>query len=266
MAPEGLQRLRERVKPPAKAAARRVLPLIFRGDRVSCPCCGGRFRSFMRHAGRADSQCPRCLSLERHRVLWLFLVETGLLSGEPSILHFAPELALQENLRSLPGVYYVGADLSPNSTAELRADITDIPFDAGRFDYVICNHVLEHVPDDCRAMREIHRVLKPTGTAIMQHPVDAHREATFEDPSITSAQERLRLYGQRDHVRIYGRDFPDRLHQAGFTVEIRDFYGDLDGATVARHGLADEPIYLCTKAPVDRSAPLSPISQSVGRT
>lgn len=157
-------------------------------------------------------------------------------------------------------------DLSPNSTAELRADITDIPFDAGRFDYVICNHVLEHVPDDRRAMREIHRLLKPTGTAIMQHPVDAHREATFEDPSITSAQERLRLYGQRDHVRIYGRDFPDRLRQAGFAVEMRDFCGELDAATVARHGLADEPIYLCTKAPVDRSARVSTISQSAART
>lgn len=247
MAFELLHPVRERVKPRARLVARRLLPVAFAGDRVSCPCCGGRFRSFVPYAGRSGARCPRCLSVERHRLLWLYLKTNHVLFEGSSILHFAPELSLQDNLRAIEGTRYVSADLSPFSLAERRVDITDIPFGDATVDFGLCNHVLEHVTDDRRAMTELVRVLKPTGVAIMQHPVDRGRERTFEDVTVTSPRERDRVYGQRDHVRIYGRDFTDRLTAAGFEVEVKDFFRDLDRSEIARYGLADEPIYLCRR-------------------
>jgi len=180
-------------------------------------------------------------------LLWLYLKTNHVLFEGSSILHFAPELSLQDNLRAIEGTRYVSADLSPFSLAERRVDITDIPFGDATVDFGLCNHVLEHVTDDRRAMTELVRVLKPTGVAIMQHPVDRGRERTFEDVTVTSPRERDRVYGQRDHVRIYGRDFTDRLTAAGFEVEVKDFFRDLDRSEIARYGLADEPIYLCRR-------------------
>lgn len=247
MVAASLEPVRERLKLIGRALAPRLLPLVFAGDRVLCPCCGGRFRAFVPERGRPNARCPGCLSLERHRVLWLYLTRSDLLSSASSILHFAPELCLRNNLREAPGVCYVTADLSRTSIAEVRADITDIHFEDRTFDTVICNHVLEHVLDDRRAMSELMRVLKPGGLALMQHPVDQTLKRTFEDPSVTSPRERQRLFGQRDHVRVYGRDFTDRLREAGFQVTVSDLFGELDSASIFRHGLADEPIWICQR-------------------
>ena len=241
------ERMDSGVKPAARRIARTVLPVLFAGNRVQCPCCERRFRSFMTHAGRSGARCPSCLALERHRVLWLYLCNGGI--GEPPlrVLHIAPEFAIQRRLRNHPGVTYASADLDSASLADIQADVTDLPLPDDDFDVVVCNHVLEHVDDDRRAMSELLRVLKPGGRALMQHPVDEDREATYEDPAITSPEERKAAFGQWDHVRVYGRDFTRRLQEAGFDVDVVDLYAATAPEDRARHGLAREPIYVCTK-------------------
>ena len=215
-----------------------VLPLLYAGDSVTCPCCDGRFRRFVRRY-RDDALCPRCLSLKRHRLLWLYLRDRGgITSADVSLLHFAPEESLMRRLRGLTRLRYVTADIDPSSIAETQADITDIPFDEASFDVVICSHVLEHVPDDRKALREIHRVLRPGGTAYMMQPVSSARH-TDEDVLVTSEAERRRRFGRKDHVRIYGQDFSQRVRDAGFQVDVEV--------------LGTDPIYVCRKPQIDPS-------------
>jgi SAM-dependent methyltransferase len=229
-----------------------VLPLLYAGDNVSCPCCDGRFRQFIRRY-RNDALCPRCLSLKRHRLLWLYLRDrSGITSADVSLLHFAPEEALTRRLRLLPRLRYVTADIDPSSIAEMHADITDIPFDEATFDVVICSHVLEHVPDDRAAMRDLHRVLKPGGTAYMMQPISSSTH-TDEDARVVDIAERRRRFGQKDHVRIYGQDFVQRVSDAGFEVEVEFYSRHLDDATVAAYGLGSDPIYVCRKARIEPS-------------
>jgi SAM-dependent methyltransferase len=135
-------------------------------------------------------------------------------------------------------------------------DITKIPCKDNAFDVVLCNHVLEHVVDDQKAMRELFRVLVPGGWAIVQSPIDSQRAKTFEDPTILSAHDRERAFGQHNHVRMYGRDYKDRLEKAGFTVNVDSYAIDLDTETVRKYGLPDEEIYFCTK-PLPKSRALS---------
>jgi SAM-dependent methyltransferase len=215
----------------------------FAGTGVECPVCGGEFRSFEPYHGRAGARCPRCLSLERHRLLWLYLEhETNFLTEPAACLHVAPEPALRERLRELPRLDYVSVDLNPGWPADLVADVTDLPFDAASFDLVICNHVLEHVSDDACALAEVHRVLRPGGRALMLHPIEDERPATFEDPAATSGRERRRLFGQRDHVRIYGGDFYERLARAGFEVDRVRYAEALSDDEIRRYGAADEEL------------------------
>ena len=230
-----------------RSAAQRVLPVLFAGRGVECPCCGGAFRAFVPRY-RGDALCPRCLSLGRHRLLWLYLEREVGIGGTPArVLHFAPEEGIERRLRALQSLSYVSVDLDPSSIASVRADITAIPFPDGSFDIVLCSHVLEHVLDDGGAMSELHRVLRPGGVLYSLHPVDEDRAETFEDPSATSASDRRRLFGQHDHVRIYGRDFVGRLEQAGFAVG-REWYGrSLTQEAIRRYRPGDDPIYVCTK-------------------
>lgn len=188
-----------------------------RGEAHVDPICGGHFAALLPTTkGRANAWCPRCKSSERHRLLWLYLErETSILRDPVRVLHMAAEPGLSRRLKSLPNVDYTSADLFDNQSM-VRADITDLPFDDASFDVVLCNHVLEHIDDDQQAMRELSRVLRPQGCAIMQHPVDLGRETTYEDPSVTDPVERDRVFFQHDHVRIYGRDFEARLRANGF--------------------------------------------------
>lgn len=188
--------------------------------------------------------------MERDRLLWLFLDRRPeLLAGADSILHVAPERALQGRLRAAASRYVTG-DLD-GAFGELRLDVTALPFDDASFDAIVCNHVLEHVPDDARAMRELRRVLRSDGWAILLVP-DVEAPATLEDPSARTAADRLRLYGQEDHVRRYGWDYLDRLRAAGFEPEVVDLTDELDPAVVRRARLekfgAVEPIFLCRAA------------------
>jgi SAM-dependent methyltransferase len=179
---------------------------------------------------------------------WLFIRERRLLDADRiRLLHVSPEYSLQARLGSLPNVAYLSADLD-SALADERMDVTDIHYEDASFDAVVCNHVLEHVPEDRKAMRELYRVLRPGGWAMVQSPVDRRREETFEDAAITDPADRTRLFGQYDHVRVYGRDYDQRLAEAGFEVEVDDFVQTLDPGAVERMALdRGERIYLCHK-------------------
>ena len=191
--------------------------------------------------------CPRCGAQARHRALWLYLHErTHLFSGKGlRVLHFAPERALGQALAGAPGIEYVSADLEDPAAME-HFDITDIPHPDGSFDVILCIHVLEHVEDDRRAMRELRRILAPGGFAVVLVPLDLDRAETYEDPSITDPAERERAFWQSDHLRLYGRDFADRLREAGFDVTVDQWIRGLDPSMIARYGLFRlEDMYVC---------------------
>ena len=176
-------------------------PLIWRGDRVECPCCGGRFERFLPYWNRDFCRCPRCDSHERHRALWLYLRDRADLAG--TLLHLAPEAAIARHLRDRPGVDYVSADLD-SPLAMLHFDIQDIPFRDGTFDAVLCGHVLTEVPDDRKAMREMARVLRPGGWAIVMAAVEPGRAQTYEDAGHhrpRGAPRRLPRAAQRPRLR-----------------------------------------------------------------
>jgi hypothetical protein len=228
---------------------RRTRLAIYRGERVECPCCGGRFSRFMPGLSHRDTRvCPRCGAQERHRALWLYMRERTALFRRPqlSILHWAPEYALQRSLGALPNAAYVSADLEGHEAMQ-HMDMTDVPFKDGAFDLIVCVHVLEHVPDDRRAMREMVRVLKPGGVALLLVPI-VLEQPTLEDPSIVTPEQRKAAYWQEDHVRLYGGDFPHRLEGEGFSVTVDRWIRGLDQATQARHGLFPlEDVYVCEK-------------------
>lgn len=179
----------------------------------------------------------------------MFLEKTrrGLFEKPLSLLHVAPEICYQRQFKHLRRLRYVTADIT-SPVADCRLDLCRLPFQSGVFDVVLCNHVLEHIPDDRRAMQELCRVLKPGGWGILQVPVDSGRHMTFEDGMILSSEEREQAFGQRDHVRVYGVDYADRLTDAGFTVEVIDFVAEVERDVALRCGLNnDEQVYLCTK-------------------
>ncbi len=220
--------------------------LFYLGDNFVDPVCNGHFRKFLFYGlnPRPNAQCPRCGSLERHRLIWLYLQEkTNFFTAKLKVLHFAPEKCFQNKFKSLPNLDYITADLD-SPFADRKIDITDIPFEDSTFDCVICSHVLEHVPNDKKAMQEIYRILRGGGWAILQVPIDQNREKTFEDPTITDPKEREKLFGQYDHVRFYGRDYKDRLEKAGFKVKIYSYTKE----DIDKYGLIyDEKVYCCFK-------------------
>jgi SAM-dependent methyltransferase len=230
------------------AAERRRAVLAHRGDTVLCPVCGHGFDRFRSDWNRSGALCWRCGSHERHRALWLFLESRPeLLLDASSLLHFAPEWCLERRLREVAGLRYTSADLAPN-TAELQLDITDLRLPDGSFDAIICSHVLEHVEDDRAAMRELHRVLVPGGWAIVLVPLDLTRAATYEDPDVSSPQEREREFWQFDHVRLYASDIADRLRAVGFEVTTSQPACELGLTQAARYGLLEsDVIHLCRR-------------------
>jgi SAM-dependent methyltransferase len=153
------------------------------------------------------------------------------------VLHFAPEQAFYKRFRKLKNLDYTTTDLvSP--LADVKADICDLPFEENNFDFILCNHVLEHIPDDTQAMKELYRILRPGGTAILQIPQDLQREKTFQDDTITDPKERAKIFGQYDHVRVYGRDYFEKLRSIGFEVEEVDLTSKLDPQLVDKYRLA----------------------------
>jgi SAM-dependent methyltransferase len=235
-----------------------VRALRYRGSDVHCPLCSGDFARFIPHRGIAPGRCPRCGSLERHRLLVGYLADRPELFGrQVSVLHIAPEYGLQRMLRAMPNVTYRSADLD-SPLADDAVDIHEMPYGDASFDVLICSHVLEHVRDDRVSLGEIRRVLAPGGTAVIMSPIDEKLEETHEDASIVEPAERHRVYGQSDHLRRYGRDFADRVAATGFRVEV---ISPIDLATperIRREGLrregaalfCDDDVFICTPVPV----------------
>ncbi|MEM6362384.1 MAG: methyltransferase domain-containing protein [Bacteroidota bacterium] len=230
----------------------RVIGFFLQGNKYTCPIINKSYRKFLPYGRinpRPNALCPGSLSLERHRLLWLFLkAKTPFFENPIHFLHIAPEQCFMKPFERIHGDGYITADLE-SPLAKVKMDVHQIPFDENTFDAVMCNHVMEHVEDDIKAMREIYRVLKPGGWAIMQvpffHPLD---EATFEDKSITDPREREKVYGQDDHVRLYGKDYPKRIRKAGFTVTEDTFANSLTDQEIVRYALPrDEIIYFCEK-------------------
>jgi SAM-dependent methyltransferase len=213
---------------------------LYHGRRVRCPCCGTASRRYMADHLRRDARCRGCFSEERHRALRVFL-EKWLRDNRPlRLLHFAPEPSLRSWLESFVGVDYVTADIGrPDVNAVV--DMTDMGVRAEAFDAIIASHVLEHVADDRAALREVWRILRPGGTALVMVPLDASRSLTFEDPAITTPAARQAAYWQADHVRLYGRDFEDRLRAAGFDVTLVRPSLEMAADDVRRFGLAAHP-------------------------
>lgn len=220
---------------------RPLLALWYRGKKFEDPIDGKSYRSFLPYGyetQRENVLAPGTLSLERHRLLWLYLKnETDFFTAPLKVLHFAPEQAFYKRFRKLKNLDYTTTDLN-SPLADVKADICNLPFDDDSFDFILCNHVLEHIPDDTKAMQELYRVLKPGGTGIFQIPQDLSRATTFEDDSITDARERAKIFGQYDHVRVYGRDYFDKLRSVGFVVEEVDYTQKLSEKEQNRFRLA----------------------------
>jgi hypothetical protein len=221
------------------------------GGDVECPLCGARYRRFRPYgyvSVRHNALCPKCLALERHRLLWLWLTrETDLLSSAPRFLHIAPEICLSRRFEKIfPAKNYVTADLE-SPLANVKMDVQKIPFSDGEFDVIFCNHVLEHVDNDRLAMCEMFRVMRPGGWGVMLSPVDETRDETFEDDTVTDPAERTKIFGQYDHKRIYGRDYADRLRETGWQVDEIDYFAALTPEERSRFGLRSEILYVVRK-------------------
>ena len=224
--------------------------LLASGNARQCPVCGRPSRRFFR-AGRVpreEALCGHCGALDRHRLVWVFFLrKTNLFDGlRKRMLHVAPDKCIQRNLRMRLGDGYVTADLE-DPRVMVTMDIACMPYSDESFDVIYCSHVLEHVRDDRRALKEFHRVLKKDGWAVLLVPITAER--TREDPAVEDPVERRRLFGQEDHFRRYGPDYVERLHEAGFRVSVT---GVADLCTAGEAGLFgltanSGEIYYCTK-------------------
>ncbi len=222
----------------------------YRGNSVECPVCGGEFRKFMPYGieTRSNVLCPKCLSLERHRLIWIYLQkETDFFSRKLSFLHVAPEQCFYPKFKKMSNLDYLTADLE-SPLADMHFDLHDIPLEDNSFDFFMCNHVMEHVEDDAKVMREIFRVLRPDGMAILQVPQDYSLEKTYEDATITDPLDREKHFLQKDHVRLYGMDYALRLQRAGFEVEEILYAKILGDELTERYRLPEnEILYLARK-------------------
>jgi SAM-dependent methyltransferase len=227
----------------------KALGIFYMGNQVECPICKNHYRQFLPYGRinpRPNALCPGCLSLERHRLIWLYLQQkTNFFQQKLKVLHIAPEHCFMKPFEAQHGEGYITADIE-SPLAKVKMDIHEIPFGENHFDVVLCNHVLEHVKDDIKAMSEIKRVLKPGGWAILQVPFFSPvPDVTFEDNSITDPREREKIFGQDDHVRMFGKDYSKRIQRSGLKAEENDFaFSQSD-----RYGLQKaEIIYLGRKS------------------
>jgi SAM-dependent methyltransferase len=230
-------------------------PMLYRGNKVECPVCEKHFSRFLAYgskaARRSNVLCPNCLSLERHRWMWLYLKNrTDFFTARHKVMHIAPEQCFYKRFRRQANLQYATGDLvSP--LADYHFDLHKMPFDDNSYNVLFANHVLEHVDDEMQCMRELYRVMAPGGWGIFQVPLDYTRAETFQDPAIVSSADREKYYWQKDHVRLFGRDYPEKLRAAGFVVDEvlpKDVVGE---ELVTRYRLQPgEVMYVCRKEAV----------------
>ncbi|HCT31410.1 MAG TPA: SAM-dependent methyltransferase [Bacteroidales bacterium] len=229
----------------------RSISIFYKGNKIEDPISGKKYRKILpygRLQSRPNALAFHSLSLERHRLIWLYLKnKTDFFTAPKRVLHIAPEYCFIKPFKRSSNLDYVTADLiSP--WADIKLDVQNIPFPDSSFDVVICNHVLEHVDDDKKAMSELLRVMKPGGFGIFQVPLDNSEETTLEDKSINTPELREKFYKQRDHLRLYGRDYGQRLRNIGFEVTEDDFVKTFPASLIQRYALPkDEILYICKK-------------------
>lgn len=230
-------------------------------DNCQCPICDSHFESYQSYGvtKREEAKCPQCGSLERYRLLYLYLKnETGLLESVPpkkKILEIGPRKCLSDVCTNSKGLDYFSLDKSSNA-AMIHADIINSPFSENVFDAIVCFHVLEHISTDKKALLELRRLLKSDGTLFLQVPLDINKRVTFEDQQIPREQFEA-VYGQSDHVRIYGTDFKERIQSIGLGVKVVNYTNRFTQDERKRYGLKDtyklgsyttsEDLYICTK-------------------
>lgn len=230
----------------------------FAGNNVFCPICEKSFITFLPFGlhKRSNAQCPSCFSLERHRLIWMYFKQETNLFGDRKLrmLHVAPERQMYSVLNSLPSIEYFPCakmddecpDAYPSNTRNI--DITSIDLEDDFFDVIYCSHVLEHIPDDRQAMKELNRILRQDGWAILQVPLNKALTNTYEDFSIQRPEDREKHFGQKDHVRVYGQDYKRRLEDSGFQVTVVDYLSRFNGDDKFRLGFPrEEDIYFCKK-------------------
>lgn len=233
-----------------------------------CCICGHKVRDFMAYAGGwknapqlmialkiigsdiGNFTCPICYSHDRERHQWLYWQASGLISQMQGarILHFAPEHHLIQHITTQHPAQYIKADLYPNSDDIQKVDLLNMPFADEQFDFLIANHVMEHVANIEQALKEIRRVLKQDGCAILQTPYSAALQHTWEDAGIQSASQRLVAYGQEDHVRLFGQDIFSIFEKSGFTSQCHSHAKLLPDHCAKTYGVnAEEPFMLFRK-------------------
>ena len=231
----------------------KIAPILYYGDKYEDPISGKTYRKFLPYGygGRAKRKnvlCPGSLSLERHRLLWLYLKEkTDFFTAPHNMLHIAPEQCFYKLFKSQKNLKYTTGDYN-SPIADIHFDLHQAPFKDNEFDVIFCNHVLEHVADAHQCMSELYRIMKPGGWGIFQVPLDTTKEKTLEDPNIVSEADREKYYWQKDHVRLFGLDYKDKLALVGFDVTVDDFVNTLGEKLVDRYRLpAGEMLYVCRK-------------------
>lgn len=227
--------------------------IFYYGNKIECSICGKHFGKLMNYGYvniRKNALCPFCLSLERHRMMWYYLKnETDFFKSKIKVLHVAPEspfIKRFDKIISKNGGEYITADLE-SPLAKVKMNVENIPFSDNYFDVIICNHVLEHVNDDQKALREIYRTLKSGGYSILLSPIDYSREFSYEDKTIINENDRLKHFGQKDHLRIYGRDYSSKLSSTGFVVKEINYSQLMDVEQASRLAFSTETLYITTK-------------------
>jgi SAM-dependent methyltransferase len=225
--------------------------ILFRGNKFTDPINGKSYRKFLPYGyvkQRDNALSPGTLSLERHRLLWLYLNnETNFFSKTLKVLHIAPEQCFYNLFKNLKNINYTTFDLN-SPLADIKGDICNLPFKENSFDFILCNHVLEHINDDKKAMKELYRVLNKNGTAILQVPINQKSSKTFEDSSIVDKKERIEKFGQYDHIRLYGLDYFKKLESFGFKVDPLKYSKEFTESEIIKYGLIkDEIIPVCKK-------------------
>ncbi|MEC7858569.1 MAG: class I SAM-dependent methyltransferase [Bacteroidota bacterium] len=229
----------------------KIISIFYYGNKVKCPICKKSFKEFFPYGRetRNNALCTNCLSLERHRLIYLYLEkETSIFKKKTKLLHIAPEACLINIFKRFDNIEYITADLN-SPLADIKMDIHNMPFKEKSFDLILCNHVLEHVENDIKALEEIKRVLKMDGIGIVQVPFyNPIPKETLEDKSVTSKKERELLYGQSDHVRKYGKDYRKRLESTGLKTKLKTPNSFLFNADIIRHSIIEsEEIFIVSR-------------------